>query len=89
LLRCRRRRRACGGDLCHALRVAAVTKEKVHADLADLVAGRKRGRVSPDELVIFDSSGSGVQDVAVAWATYREAVRAGVGGRFELSGDAI
>src|SRR5262249_9237248 len=68
---------ACGGDLNHALRAGAVTKDKVHADLADLVAGRKRGRASPDELVIFDSSGSGVQDVAAAWAAYREAVRAG------------
>jgi alanine dehydrogenase len=77
---------ASGGDLNHALRAGIVTKQQVHADLADLAAGRKRGRVAEQELVIFDSSGSGVQDVAVAWAAYLEASRLGVGGRFNLSG---
>jgi alanine dehydrogenase len=77
---------AAGGDLNHALRAGTVTKEQVHADLADLVTGRKRGRISDEELVIFDSSGSGVQDVAAAWAGYQEARRVGVGGRFDLSG---
>jgi len=42
-----------------------VSKNQVHAELAGLAAGRKRGRVT--ELVIFASSGSGVQDVAAAW----------------------
>jgi ornithine cyclodeaminase/alanine dehydrogenase-like protein (mu-crystallin family) len=36
--------------------------------------------------VIFDSSGSGVQDVAAAWAAYQHASRTDVGGRFNLSG---
>jgi ornithine cyclodeaminase/alanine dehydrogenase-like protein (mu-crystallin family) len=77
---------ASGGDLNHALRSGAVSKDSVHADLADLAAGRKQGRLSPDELVIFDSSGSGVQDVAAAWAAYQAVARSGVGQRFDLSG---
>lgn len=77
-----------GGDLNHALRAGAVTKEHVHADLADLAVGRKQGRKSADELVIFDSSGSGVQDVATGWAAYREAARTNLGMRFDLSGSA-
>lgn len=77
---------ASGGDLNHALRDGTVSQDSVHADLAELASGRKRGRMSDDELVIFDSSGSGVQDVAVAWAAFREASRAGVGLRFDLSG---
>jgi alanine dehydrogenase len=77
---------ASGGDLNHALRVGAFTKDHVHAELVDLVAGRKRGRTAEEELVIFDSSGSGVQDVATAWAAYREASRTGTGVRFDLSG---
>jgi alanine dehydrogenase len=59
---------ASGGDLNHALRAGAMSKDQVHAELADLAAGRKRGRMTEDELVIFDSSGSGVQDVAAAWS---------------------
>jgi len=77
---------ASGGDLNHALREGTVSRDLVHADLAELAAGRKRGRMSADELVIFDSSGSGVQDVAVAWAAFREASRTGAGLRFDLSG---
>ena len=79
---------ASGGDLHHALRAGVISKDEVHAELADLAAGRKRGRSSDDELVIFDSSGSGVQDVAAAWLAYREARRTGLGGRFDLSGGA-
>ena len=77
---------ASGGDLAHALRAGAVSREQVHADLAELAAGRKRGRMSPEELVIFDTSGSGLQDVAAAWAAYREASRTGLGLRFDLTG---
>jgi alanine dehydrogenase len=79
---------ASGGDLHHALRAGVMSKEDVHAGLADLAAGRKPGRMREDELVIFDSSGSGVQDVAAAWVAYREARRTGIGGRFDLSGAA-
>ena len=79
---------ASGGDLNHALSSGAVSKDRVHADLAELASGRKQGRLAADELVIFDSSGSGVQDVAAAWAAYQEADRLGVGLRFDLSGEA-
>lgn len=75
-----------GGDLNHALRAGVVTKDQVHADLADLAASRKLGRMADEELVLFDSSGSGVQDVAAAWAAYQQASRGDVGGRFNLSG---
>jgi ornithine cyclodeaminase/alanine dehydrogenase-like protein (mu-crystallin family) len=80
---------ASGGDLNHALRAGAMSKDQVYAELADLAAGRKRGRMTEDELVIFDSSGSGVQDVAAAWVAYREGRRTGIGGRFDLSGAAM
>jgi ornithine cyclodeaminase/alanine dehydrogenase-like protein (mu-crystallin family) len=79
---------AGGGDLGHALRAGVLRREAVHADLAELAAGTKRGRLSDDELVIFDSTGSGVQDVAAAWAAYNAAQERGVGLRFDLSGDA-
>ena len=80
---------ASGGDLSHALRAGVISKNQVHAELAEVAAGRKRGRVTEDELVIFDSSGSGVQDVAAACLAYREGRRTGIGGRFDLSGAAM
>src|SRR5262249_35109577 len=80
---------AGGGDLHHALRAGAMSKDHVQAELADLAAGRKRGRMTEDELVIFDSSGSGVQDVAAALVAYCEGRRTGIGGRVDVSGAAM
>ena len=45
---------ASGADLAHALRAGIVSRDQVHADLADLAAGKKVGRETPNELVIFD-----------------------------------
>jgi alanine dehydrogenase len=78
---------ASGGDLNHALRSGAISRDRVHADLAELALGRKQARLTADELVIFDSSGSGVQDVAAAWAAYQAAEPLNVGLRFKLSGE--
>lgn len=76
---------ATGGDLSHALKTGAVSRDLVHADLADLAAGRKTGRGAADELVVFDSTGSGVQDVALALAAYRAASATDIGHRFAMS----
>lgn len=58
------------GDLAHALRLGAVEAGDVDATLADLVAGAKSGRTHTEEIVVFDSTGTGVQDVAVSAAAY-------------------
>lgn len=59
-----------GGDLAHAVRAGTARIEDVAATLAELAAGAQPGRTSSDEIVIFDSTGTGVQDVAVAAAAY-------------------
>ncbi len=58
------------GDLAHALRAGAIRTENVAATLAQVVAGAIPGRTHDDEIVLFDSTGTGVQDVAVAAAGY-------------------
>jgi ornithine cyclodeaminase/alanine dehydrogenase-like protein (mu-crystallin family) len=77
---------ASGGDLHHALKAGLMSRDGVHADLADLASGRKQGRQSPGELVIFDSTGSGVQDVAVAWTAFQRARERGGLSTFDLAG---
>ena len=54
------------GDLQHAIAAGAMTREAVHAELAELVSGGKPGRTSADEIILFDSTGTGLQDVAAA-----------------------
>jgi ornithine cyclodeaminase/alanine dehydrogenase-like protein (mu-crystallin family) len=70
------------GDLHHAIDAGAMTREQVHAELGEVVSGRKRGRTNAAEIVVFDSTGTGLQDVAAAVATYRKAIDVRVGGRF-------
>jgi hypothetical protein len=46
------------GDLHHALAAGKVVLEDLHAELADLVVGRKSGRTPADEITVFDSPGT-------------------------------
>ena len=72
------------GELHHALAAGLMIREEVHADLAELVAGRKPGRRLAEEIFVFDSTGTALQDVAAAVALYERAVEAGHGLRVDL-----
>jgi alanine dehydrogenase len=67
------------GELQHALAAGLLTRERVHAELADVVAGRRPGRTRAEEITIFDSSGTALQDVAAAVVVYEKARAAGRG----------
>jgi alanine dehydrogenase len=67
------------GDLHYAIAAGTMTREAVHAELADVVTGRKPGRRSSDEITIFDSTGTALEDVAAAAVVYERAVEAGSG----------
>lgn len=71
------------GDLHHAIK-AGMTPQQVHATLGEVLAGRKHGRVDPEAITLFDSTGIGLQDVAAAAEIYRRACAAGAGTRFLL-----
>ena len=58
----------------------------MHAVLADVVAGRKPGRTSADEITIFDSTGVAIEDVAAAAAVYERAIAVGRGLTIDLAG---
>ena len=56
----------------------------MHAELADVVTGRRPGRTRDDEITIFDSSGTALQDVAAAVAVYDHALARGCGTEVKL-----
>lgn len=70
---------ATAGELHHALEKGVVNRADVHAELGEVVAGRKPGRTSEKEIVIFDSTGTALQDAAAAAAVYEKAVNLGRG----------
>jgi alanine dehydrogenase len=67
------------GELHHALRHKLLTKENVYAELGQVVAGRKKGRESENEIIVFDSTGMALQDVAAAVIVYEKALQKTVG----------
>ena len=73
------------GDLHHAIAAGAMTREQVHAELGEIVAGRKPGRENDGETIIFDSTGMALQDVAAANIVYERALAAGAGTEFDLA----
>ena len=64
------------GDLHHALAAGVMRHTDVRAALSDVVAGRIRGRERDDEIVVFDSTGLALEDVAAAWIVYERATGA-------------
>jgi len=72
------------GDLRVAIAAGAMTRAGVHAELGEIVAGRKPGRERADEVIVFDSTGMALQDVAAASIVYNRAVERGVGVRVAL-----
>jgi alanine dehydrogenase len=67
------------GDLHHALESGAVRREDVHGELAEVICGRLSGRTSDDEIFVYDSTGTALQDVAVASIAVRRAMERGAG----------
>ena len=67
------------GDLHHAIAANIVSRADVHAELGEVVAGGKPGRTSSEEITIFDSTGTALQDVAATAIVYERAVASGRG----------
>jgi alanine dehydrogenase len=67
------------GELHHALNDGLLTTQDVHAELGAVITAKKSGRTSEEEIIIFDSTGTALQDVAAAAIVYERAVRARIG----------
>jgi alanine dehydrogenase len=72
------------GELHHALTRGLLTGQQVHAELADVVVGRRPGRTRDDEITVFDSTGTALEDVAAAIAVYERARAVGRGTEVKL-----
>ncbi len=64
---------AAMGDVRLALASGLLAPGDVHAELHELVAGRKCGRTSDAQITLFDSTGTALQDVAAAAMIYERA----------------
>ena len=65
------------GELHHAIAAGTMSRNDVRADLATVVSGRAAGRFAPGETVVFDSTGTALEDVAAAAIVYERALDEG------------
>jgi alanine dehydrogenase len=72
------------GDLLIPLKARAITKRHVKAELAELVAGKKRVRMSSDDITLFKSVGFAPEDAVTARLAYDRALGAGIGTQVAL-----
>lgn len=73
------------GELHHALDAGLMTRDNVHAELGEVIAGIESGRTSTDEIIVFDSTGMALQDVVAAATVYEKAAKEGVGTRINFA----
>ncbi len=73
------------GDLHHAISAGSMTRDRVHAELGQVVLGVRPGRTSDSEITVFDSTGMGIQDAAAAAAAWEFAMAAGRGSSLEFA----
>lgn len=72
------------GDLRAAIEAGAMTRSNVRAELGQALTGAAPGRLSDDEVVIFDSTGAAFQDLTVAAMIYERASAKGIGATINL-----
>mgnify|MGYP006282214541 CR=1 FL=1 len=64
-----------GGEINVAVSQGIFTREDIHADIGEVVTGRKPGRESREEITVFDSTGLAIQDCACAAHVYERVAR--------------
>lgn len=72
------------GEVNHAIKNGLMKKADVYGELGEIIAGKKRGRASSEEIIIFDSTGTAFQDAAAAAIVYEKAIETGRGTTFDL-----
>jgi len=73
------------GAFLAAREAGAVDDDHIHAELGEVVAGKRPGRTSPEEVTVFDSGGTGIETVAAAWMLYERAREQGLGETIEFA----
>lgn len=72
------------GDINVAITQGLITRRNIWAELGEIVAGKKEGRTSPEEVTMFDSTGIAIEDAVTANLAYNEAVKRGMGQELDI-----
>ncbi len=71
------RQASAGGEINVPISKGIYSVSEIYATLADVVAGKKAGRLDNKAITVFDSTGVAIEDIAVAKLIYERAQQAG------------
>jgi ornithine cyclodeaminase/alanine dehydrogenase len=74
------------GETHHAVEAGLLKPDQIHAELGEVIAGKRPGRTNCREIITFDSTGTAMQDVAAAAAVYEKARERGFGAEWIPTG---
>ena len=67
------------GELHHAIEAGAIDSETVFPEIGQVITGQFQGRKSESDITLFDSTGTGIQDTAIATLAYNLCLAKGAG----------
>ena len=68
-----------GGETLNPIKAGIITADDIHAEIGEVLLGKKVGRTSDEEITIFDTTGMSVQDNATATGIYKRALERSIG----------
>jgi ornithine cyclodeaminase/alanine dehydrogenase len=72
------------GETWHPLNKNIIRQDDIHAEIGEILLGKKPGRETDDEVTIFDSTGMAIQDNTTSTLIYRNAIASQTGTAFEF-----
>ncbi|MBT3241217.1 MAG: ornithine cyclodeaminase family protein [Chloroflexi bacterium] len=72
------------GDLIQAIKMGVITKDHIHAEIGEILAGDKSGRENETEITYFKSVGVAVQDAMAGQLALENAKKLGLGQKIDF-----
>lgn len=72
------------GDIMIPLKEGEIDESHFHAELGEIITGKKQGRTCSSEITLFKSNGLAIQDAATAKLIYDRAVDRGIGTKIDI-----
>ena len=72
------------GEINVPLSRGMIARADIYAEIGEIVTGTKLGRISEDEITVFDSTGLAIQDIITAWHVYKMSEREDLGRKIEF-----
>lgn len=73
------------GDLLLAIAEGAVSKDRPMPEIGDVITGKAAGRSSDEDITLFNSTGLGIQDLAIGSLIVARAREKGIGTEIDLT----